>query len=285
MPDKKILLLDPFENVLDVYRFLLEDEDYQVHAAKNLKEAYESLASYRYTAFITEFISSSEEMVRLIRSVKENSPETCIIISTWAPIDDLTYEKLFEAGADDLLIKPYAPEKILVHIRKGLKHPHETLLDPVAQKANQVIFSPSFFDRSIRLELKKAQRHHHPLSMIFLKMPSRDLMGERFEPFYIELIKILRNSVREEDILGRRNGSLGLVLYHTDKDGTKLLCQRLSQRIHAHPTFESDRSWQSVLKKLSFQHYTFPDVSNIPKFLGPILKEIYRYPVPPKALG
>ena len=41
MPKNSILLIDPFKNLLNAYRLILEEEDYRVETALNLKEAYQ----------------------------------------------------------------------------------------------------------------------------------------------------------------------------------------------------------------------------------------------------
>ena len=85
-----------------------------------------------------------------------------MIMLTGAIIDDETYKKLFAMGVDDLILKPYSPEKILVHVRQGLKQrdlvvkrgelEREGLLDPITQEIHRLIFSPGYlgnaFDRN-----------------------------------------------------------------------------------------------------------------------------------------
>ena len=70
---------------------------------------------------VTEYIPPFETTDHMIQWVKKNTPETYLIMVTNASIDEKTYEKLFAIGVDDFILKPYAPEKILVHIKKALK--------------------------------------------------------------------------------------------------------------------------------------------------------------------
>ena len=48
-------------------------------------------------------------------------PETYLIMSSSVIIDDPAYKEMFDAGLDDLLVKPYGQEKLLAHIEKGIK--------------------------------------------------------------------------------------------------------------------------------------------------------------------
>ena len=205
-------------------------------------------------------------------------------MSTRVTIDDLNYKKLFDMGLDDLLVKPYGREILLAHIEKGIKrqelcrenqkNEQKALFDPINREDTPEIFSPPYFKRIIRQELKKARRHQQPLSLILLKLPPKDIMAEGFEPFYFELIRLLRKSMREEDLLGRENGNLGILLQQTDQAGSQYLGKRLSTLIQTLPSFQTNSSLQPLFNESAFQYYTFPNQSDIPEFVSPLLEEI-----------
>jgi PleD family two-component response regulator len=192
-------------------------------------------------------------------------------MSTSVIIDDPTYKKLFDAGLDDVLIKPYGPEKLLAHVEKGVKR-QELFIDHAEDHPE--VFGPVYFKKRLRQEIKKAKRHQQPVSLILLKLPSKDRMGNQFGSFYLELIELLRKSLREEDLLGRENGNLGILLDKTDQAGSQNLGRRLLKLIQAHPSFQSSLSLQEILKDLAFQYYTFPQQKDIPEFLASLIKEI-----------
>ncbi len=151
---------------------------------------------------------------------------------------------------------------------------NKALFDPTNREDSPEIFTPPYFKRLIRQELKKARRHQQPLSLILLKLPSKDIVAEGFEPFYFELIRLLRKSLREEDLLGRENGNLGILLQQTDQSGSQNLGKRLSTLIQTLPSFQTNSSLQTLFNESAFQYYTFPDQSDIPEFISPLLKEI-----------
>jgi DNA-binding response OmpR family regulator len=286
MSGHSILLMDPFENVLTIYRMVLEEEGFQVDMVTDLKESSRFFLVKEYPIVIMEYFNSFEDTARFIEEVKRTAPETYIILNTANVIDDPTYKRLFESGLDDYLLKPYAPEKLLVHIHKGLKQrglilenrqqEKHSFFEPMAQKVQQEIINPSYFKKELRRELKKAQRHQNPMSLLLLKIPSQDIMGDRYEPFYGDLVKILKKALREEDLVGRENGKLGIILSQTDQAGSQLLGQRLSEEIQSHPSFQSDAFLKPILRELAFQHYTFPSQSEVPEFLDPLLEGIHN---------
>ncbi len=285
MSEDRILLLDPFENVLNIYKMVLEGEDFQVDTFIDLKEALQPIAENRYAIIIMEYFSSFDDIYLWIQAVKNNAPETYIIMNSSTDIDDLSYEKLFSIGLDDYLLKPHAPGELVARIKKATRQREvilesqqrekQSVVDPIAYKDQQVIFNQPFFKTLVRQELKKAKRHQQPLSLLLLKLPTKETMGGQYEYFYRNLLKIVKNSVREEDVLGRENGHLGIILNQTDQTGSQILGQRLSQLVQSHPSLETEHSKSSILKNLSFQNYTFSSQGEShSELLNQLLKEI-----------
>jgi len=273
-----ILLIDPFRNLLNAYRMVLEEEKYPVETVLNLKEAYELLIKKQYCVIITEYIPPFETTEYLIKWVKEKTPETYIVMVSSAFVDEKTYEKLFDIGVDDFILKPYSPEKILVHVKKGLKLRNLILrtrqlekmniLEPVTEHVQGVVFNPMFFKKCLRQEFKRAKRHQHALSLLLLQLPVERDRSDLFERFYIELLRIVRKSTREEDIVGRDDGDIGILLPETDEIGSKALMERLLNLIKGDPSLKSDEILKPYVETLSFRTFTYPDQFTLPESLG-----------------
>ncbi len=290
MTQNWILLLDPFKNLLNAYRMIMEEEKYFVETALNLKEAYQLFGKRKYSVIITEYCPPFEATDEMIQWVKKNGPETYIIIVTNASIDEKIYDKLFTIGVDDFIPKPYSPERILVHIKKGLKQRDLILrqqklerlsfLEPFAQEIQEVIFNAVFFKRCLRQELKRARRHHHPFSLLLIQVPSEGKRDSRFDSFYMDLVKILKKHTREEDMIGKNNGEISIILPETDQTGSEALVQRLLNLIQGAPQFKSDEVLRSHIQDLSFQSFTYPDQFSIPEPLKAVLEEVDKEYLP-----
>jgi PleD family two-component response regulator len=286
MSDNLILLLDPYKSLLATYRTILEGQNYVVETAQNLDEAFRKCSLEQCAVFITEYISPFEDICRIIQWLKHRSPETYIIMVTDSEIDKTTYEALFEIGLDDLIFKPYPPDRILVHIRKGIRQrslilrkqeaEKQSLLDPVAIQIQQPIFSPTHFRKCLRQELKRAKRHQHPLSLLLIRLPAEAMMGERFEVFCQELAKLVRSYTREEDLVGRENGNFGILLPETDQAGSQALLKRLTRLIQDEQSLKSDEAMRPYAETLSFQTFTYPEEFLIPESLMSVLEEINK---------
>jgi len=283
MAKESILLIDPFSNLLNAFKMILEVEGYQVETSVDLKEAGQKLSQKKFAVIVSECYPPYEEISLLVKQVKEKSPGSYFIVSTSLNPDEAAYETLFASGVDELFIKPYSPKQLSAHIKKGLRHKElvqrkleaeqGSLLDPLAQKEGQFVFNSGYFKKYISQELKKAQRHSDPLSLILLDLSVKGKKGENYERFYLELTKILRKNLREEDVLGRENGNLGILLYKTDPQGSQALEQRIAKVIQRHPLFTSDRKLTSLAENLSFRHITYPGSSGNSEFFQSLLKE------------
>ncbi len=279
-----ILLIDPFKNLLNAYRMILEEEKYRVDTSSNLRDAYQLLRRRQYSVIITEYAPPFESADYMIEWVKRNAPETYLIIVTNAAIDEKTYESLFAMGVDDFILKPYSPERILVHVKKGLRQrdlilkvrelERLSLLEPITEKIQEIIFNLMFFKRCLRQEIKKARRHRRPFSLLLIRMPEKEKIGDRFDVFYTEVVKIVKTHTREEDVVGKNNGEIGVILPETDQAGSEALVQRLSSLVLTHPQFKSDNLLEAHVRTLSFQSFTYPDRFSIPEPLRAVLEEV-----------
>ncbi len=282
MPDHWVLLIDPFQNLLNAYRLILEEENYFVETALSLEEAYELFEVREYSVIITEYIPPFETTNRMIEWVKKKTPATYIIVVSNAFVDEKSYEELFSIGADDFILKPYSPDKILVHVRKGLKQRdliHKvkefeklSLFAPITDEIEGFIWNTIFLRSCLRREIKKSKRHHRPFSLLLIQMPPEEKMGDQFHNFYVELVKIFKKYTREEDMVGKNNGEIGIILPETDQIGSQALIRRLLDLIHTHPPFESDDIVKPYIRALSFQAFTYPDQFAIPESLKAVLE-------------
>jgi PleD family two-component response regulator len=283
MPKESLLLIDPFSNLLNAFKMILEVEGYQVETSMDLKEAGEKLSQKNFAVIVSECYPPYEDIALLVKKLKEKSPGTYVILNTSLTPDEAAYETLLASGVDELFIKPYPPKQLSAHIKKGLRHKElvqkkleaeqGSLLDPLAQTEGQFVFNSGYFKKYISQELKKARRHSDPLSLILLNLPAKEKKEENYERFYLELTKILRKNLREEDVLGRENGNLGILLYKTDPQGSQALEQRIAKVIQKHPLFTSNRELTSLVENLSFRHITYPGSSRNSEFFQSILKE------------
>ena len=202
---------------------------------------------------------------------------------TDVPVDDEGYDRIFSSGADDLIIKPFSPEKLLVHVRRGLqqrasilrqkKMAQLALPDTICETQDMIILNHDYFKRCFRWELKRARRHQDPLSLMIIEAKTSEMEGDGKKHFLTELAQLLRRSTREEDVIGRENGGFGILLYRTSYEGSRVLGQRLSNLIQNHRPFQSERL-QSIVENLQIQSFTYPEHWKIPEPFSRIANDL-----------
>jgi len=281
-PSKKgVCLVDPFRNVCQVERMILEEYGLEVDSASTLEEGERLCFSKNYALILSEFFFPAEKTLDFLRRMKAQGHKPYLILSTSFFIDDATHQRLFQAGLDDLLFKPYGRETLEAHVQKGLER-HEVILRNLSPPVSEAhpepfgILERDYFTRTLRREIKKARRHQDRFSLILLKLPGRERLGTDFAGFYGELTALLRRSVREEDLIGRENGHIGIILEKTDERGSRILGERLVARIQAHPAFQKDPSFRSALTELNLSYYTFPAFQDMPPLIASLIEEIQK---------
>ena len=281
--ENSLLLVDPYQNLLHAYRLLFNQVGLAVETAATLEEARATLGEKNYGLVLSELFLPGSDSLSFWKDIKSRHPETYLILATDFPVDEEGYERIFNAGADDLIVKPFPPAKLLVHIRRGLQHRALIMeqkrlvrlngVDSISQEIEQIILSHDYFKRSFRQELKRARRYQEPFSLLLVKTVAPPLKTEEKGSFLVELAKLLRKSTREEDVIGRENGGFGILLYKTGREGSKVLEQRLNHLIQSQSSLQVD-AFQPFLKEIRLESFTYPDQASIPEPFFNIIQEI-----------
>jgi PleD family two-component response regulator len=289
MADHWILLVDPFRNLVHAYRMVLEGHRYLVETARNLEEAVQKLSIRPYSVILTEYFPPFEETYLMIQRAKQTYPETFIVMVTNAIVDEIAYEKLFDAGLDDIIFKPYSPEKILVHLKKGLRQrdlvlrklelERQPIPGPFDRQFLESNLNAIYFRKCLRQEFKRARRHQHPLSLLVVEVSDRNKVSSPLENFVLELARTFRRNIREEDIIGKDNGSLGILLPETGHIGSQAVVKRLSDLVQTHIPFQTDKSMKPLMQSFSIHSFSYPEAFGIPQRLKGVVDEVDKeYP-------
>ncbi len=122
MPKETILILDKDFHTQWTLRTILESERYIVLAVDTIQRALMNFQEFEVSGLITEDRIDHTNVPEIIRELKRNFPELYVMMLTAENLEEKEYKKIMSAGIDDLFLKPISSEKILVHLKKGLKH-------------------------------------------------------------------------------------------------------------------------------------------------------------------
>ena len=117
-----ILIIDTEANTQWTLKTLLESEGYEVLIANTIASARKKILQIRISGLITEYWVNHLSTIGIIRKFKKLFPEAYVMMLTNGEMQEKEYQRIINAGVDDYFLKPFSSQKILLHLRKGLKH-------------------------------------------------------------------------------------------------------------------------------------------------------------------
>jgi DNA-binding NtrC family response regulator len=121
MPKETILLLDREPNIQWTLKTFLEGEKYVVQTVNSIEGALKSFKESKISALITEYWIDDSSTLETIRVFKRIFPESYVMVVTCDTIKESEYEEILKTGVGDFFTKPVSSQKILLHLKKGLK--------------------------------------------------------------------------------------------------------------------------------------------------------------------
>ncbi|RJS78200.1 response regulator [Candidatus Bathyarchaeota archaeon] len=120
----RILIVDDDQNIIEVLKLILEARGYEVDAASTGNEAIEKSKTNIYNLAILDIKLPDMEGTKLLKALRETSPEMVKIMLTGYPQLQNAIDSLND-GADAYFIKPADPAKLLKTIEEKLEEQRE----------------------------------------------------------------------------------------------------------------------------------------------------------------
>lgn len=125
---KKILVIDDSLAMQRLLSFVLEKEGYEVEIATNGAEGFEKAKTFKPDLIFTDLLmpfKDGYELCQDIRSTPEIKNTAIIVLTSKAETNNA--QKALEIGANDYLIKPFDPPKVISRVREviGAQNNHE----------------------------------------------------------------------------------------------------------------------------------------------------------------
>lgn len=115
LDEKRILLVEDDDRIIDFMQRGLEAEGFQVDVASAKAPALHLTTSHRYDVIILDIFLGDDDGIELCRVLRERSIDTPVLVMT-AKDSEETRRASEEAGADAYLPKPFAFEDLLAMI-------------------------------------------------------------------------------------------------------------------------------------------------------------------------
>jgi len=121
MAKETILILDNEFHIQWTLKTLLENEKYIVVSVDTIERAIQNFREFEISGLVTEYWINHSNTIDIIIELKKISPELYVMMLTNEDVKEREYEAIMEAGIDDFFLKPFSSEKILLHLKKGLR--------------------------------------------------------------------------------------------------------------------------------------------------------------------
>jgi DNA-binding NtrC family response regulator len=119
MSTGKILVVDDEDIVRTSCSRTLSPEGYEVRLAKNGAEGLKMAKEERFDLVLTDLKMPDMDGIEVLRIIKEQWPETAVIIVTGYQTVD-TAVKAIKLGAYDYIEKPFTPDALITAVKEAL---------------------------------------------------------------------------------------------------------------------------------------------------------------------
>ena len=135
MVKEKILIVEDEEDILELIRYNLQKNGYELTSAGSGEEALNKLASETPTLIILDLMLPGIDGLEVCRTIRGNKQTKDIaILMLTAKSEEADIVTGLELGADDYMTKPFSPRVLLARIRAILRRKS----DPPVQKDSPV---------------------------------------------------------------------------------------------------------------------------------------------------
>jgi len=133
MPKENILVVDDEEDILELVRFNLNREGYQVDGALNGEEALKKARRSPFDLIVLDLMLPGIDGLEVAKSLKKDSKTQHIpIVMLTAKGEESDVVTGLELGADDYITKPFSPKILLARIRAVLRRKASEISDETA---------------------------------------------------------------------------------------------------------------------------------------------------------
>lgn len=152
----KILIIEDDLRVAELIQRGMEEHGFSPTLAYDGLSGKKLAFQNEYDLIITDIILPKIDGLSLCRQIRENKPDTPIIMLTALGTTDDKVEG-FDAGADDYLVKPFEMRELLVRIRALLKRNNKGM--------NNTGFILKYADLEMNLHTKSVKRSGQEISL------------------------------------------------------------------------------------------------------------------------
>lgn len=144
MAQKKILIVDDEEDVLELVRYNLEKNGYAVVTAATGEEALEKVRTQTPDLIVLDLMLPGVDGFNVCKQLKGNpKTEHLPVIMLTAKGEEADIVTGLELGADDYVLKPFSPKVLIARIRRSLQRTTACTKKTTPLKAHELTIDPT----------------------------------------------------------------------------------------------------------------------------------------------
>ena len=246
-----ILVIDDDPEMCTILQQILSWDQYVVTTLSFLPEVAK-FAQMNFDLVLLDIRLSSQSKNQLISlnwltEFKNDTqhPYTPVVILS-GDANPETIVNALDRGADDYIIKPFAPPELLARIRAQLRISDLTRKLMAANRELQTqvqiddltgLFNMRSMYNKIHLEIERAKRYDRYVCVVMMDMDNFKSVNDGHDHLFGSYVlsqvgRIIRHNMRTIDIAARYGGDEFLILLtETHPEGARIFCERLRETI------------------------------------------------------
>lgn len=170
----KILVVDDEWNMRNLLKIYLSSENYQIDEATNGMEAIDLVCTHRYDLVILDIMMPEIDGWQVCKSIREFKDIPILMLTARDDVKDRV--KGLNLGADDYLVKPFAPEELVARVKALIRRNkiHNTD-EEVGKNLALPQFTVNYDSREVRIKNKHVELTPKEFNLLYLiaKQPKR----------------------------------------------------------------------------------------------------------------
>jgi diguanylate cyclase (GGDEF)-like protein len=243
MNDKdSILIVDDDETLLPMLKEGFELQGYLCEAARSGEAALELVNNTSFDVLVADIVLPGLRGFELIEKARRVRPDMVAIIMTGF-INKYTYDTAIEAGASDLIKKPFTLKELIIRIEhaKVLKHLRDTaVIDELTG-----LYNRRGFLTVAEQQAALAKREKRGMVMLYARLDDLESIHDRWghqegNRALLDTTMILRGTFRKSDVIARLGGDAFVILtIGVAGDDIDRITARLQKNIEVHNTLNN----------------------------------------------
>jgi two-component system, cell cycle response regulator len=239
----KVLIVDDNHLNIRLLKDILEDENYIVESVDSGLQVLNAVHEFKPDIILLDIMMPCMDGFEVCKELKQDPDSRNIpIIMVTAKTDGSDIKRALELGAFDYIRKPLDDMEVVARVQSALRYKaQEERLKEIAMKDSLTgIYNHALLIDLLGKELAKAHRRNTGISFVMLDIDYFKKVNDTYghlsgDIILKELTKILVNSVREGDIVGRYGGEeFSIVFPEISKEDTFTICERIRHKVETH---------------------------------------------------